>query len=136
MHQRLKRLEGFARINGRAFAQVGAKPAFDKVGDAFKRHQALNVVSVVNARMGGVFADELIGLVFGGYKLIGAAADYMADFISDETEANLFGGIAKKQPGWNPDPVRRLKPRSSSAAREGRRAICGRRLSSAGASVD
>lgn len=71
-----------------------------KSGRAFgTNRQSGEIVTII------VIIVVLIGLVFGGYKLIGVAADAMADYISDETEANLFGGIAKKQAGWNPDPT-------------------------------
>jgi Zn-dependent protease with chaperone function len=51
-----------------------------------------------------VIAVVAVALIFGGYKLIGVAADALADRIPDAVEAKLFGELGARQGDWTADP--------------------------------
>ena len=68
LHQRLERLEGFARVDRRALREIGIEPALEEIRIAFELDQSLDVVGVVDARMRRVLADELVRLVDRGFR--------------------------------------------------------------------
>lgn len=51
-----------------------------------------------------VIAVVAIVVIFGGYKLIGWGADYLAAKVPDKVEAEWFGGLVKKKKEWSAEP--------------------------------
>lgn len=51
-----------------------------------------------------VIAVVVIVAIFGGYKLIGAGANYLAEKVPDKVEAEWFGGLMKKKKEWSSEP--------------------------------
>lgn len=47
-----------------------------------------------------VILAVVVALLFGGYKLIGVAADALAERIPDKLESDLFGSVGGRQSGW------------------------------------
>lgn len=45
----------------------------------------------------------LVAVLFGGYKLVGVAADFIAEKIPDKMEAELFGELGARDSSWRAD---------------------------------
>jgi predicted Zn-dependent protease len=64
-----------------------------------KRGESGEVVTIL------LVLAAIVAVIWGGYALIGVAADYMASKVPDSLEAKMFGGLGAKQDDWKTEPT-------------------------------